>query len=171
MPQGSSLCNDHYHFPKPDSKLEEPQQSRKYPYTIVDTVPKLVAALDTALNILSEECSPRSYHTALTSFEPLPGVSTQTPPDSTNEVAAPDSPCDIPSTTPILYVNSEGISLSRWANSILEFYISTDSFKHTYLIDVHVLGHVAFYTPATDNLHTLKTILQSPDIPKVFFDV
>ena len=34
-----------------------------------------------------------------------------------------------------------------------------------------ILGHIAFYTAATDNLHTLKTILQSPDIPKVIFDV
>lgn len=80
-PQCSSLYNNYYHFPKLERKLDEPQQSRKYPLTIVDTVPKLVAALDTALKILSEECSPRSYHAALTSPETLSNVSTQTPRD------------------------------------------------------------------------------------------
>ena len=147
MPQGSSLCNDYYHFPKPDSKLDEPQQSRKYPYTIVDTVPKLVAALDTALNILSEECSPRSYHTALTSFEPLSGVSTQTPPDSTNEVAAPDSPCNIPSTTPILYVNSEGISLSCWANAP-----SWNSIYQQTRSNIHISSTSTY----SDTLHSIR---------------
>ena len=40
-----------------------------------------------------------------------------------------------------------------------EIYISMDSFQHTYLIDVHVLGHIALYTPAIDNLHTVWNLL------------
>ena len=147
MCQGSSLYNNHYHFPKLDCKLDEPQQSRKYPYTIVDTVPKLVAALDTDLKILSEGCSPRSYHAALTSPESLSGISTQTPPDSTHEIAAPDSPCDIPSTTPILYVDSEGISLSCWGElSILEFtYQQTPS-------NIHISSTSTY----SDTLHSIR---------------
>jgi exonuclease 3'-5' domain-containing protein 1 len=42
--------------------------------------------------------------------------------------------------------------------------------KHTYLIDVHVLGEKAFTTISSDGL-SLQAILEDASIPKVFFDV
>ncbi|KAK1992545.1 hypothetical protein LX36DRAFT_684842 [Colletotrichum falcatum] len=42
--------------------------------------------------------------------------------------------------------------------------------KHVYLVDVHALQSLAFLT-ATDDGTTLKTILESPTITKVFFDL
>ncbi|KIW33340.1 uncharacterized protein PV07_00197 [Cladophialophora immunda] len=42
--------------------------------------------------------------------------------------------------------------------------------KNIYLIDIQTLGHCAFTTPGKSG-KTLKDILESTDIPKVFFDV
>ncbi|KAK2750967.1 hypothetical protein FQN57_000042 [Myotisia sp. PD_48] len=74
-----------------------------------------------------------------------------------------------PVSPPSLYLDLEGIRLSRHGSiSILQIYVSPE--KRTYLIDIHVLGHEAF-TVAGSNGKTLKTILESPTISKVFFDV
>jgi len=42
--------------------------------------------------------------------------------------------------------------------------------KHVYIIDVHVLKKKAFETPSATGL-TLKAVLESDSVPKVFFDV
>jgi exonuclease 3'-5' domain-containing protein 1 len=42
--------------------------------------------------------------------------------------------------------------------------------KKPYLIDVHLLRSAAF-TTTTANSVSLRTILESPKIPKVFFDI
>lgn len=54
--------------------------------------------------------------------------------------------------------------------SILQIYAAT--LNHVYLIDVHTLGSDAFTTKSFESEgQTLKQILESPSIPKVFFDV
>ncbi|CAH0058559.1 unnamed protein product [Clonostachys solani] len=82
-----------------------------------------------------------------------------------------DGLVDLPSSPPSLYVDLEGNNLSRHGTvSILQIHVRTTG--HTYLIDVLILGPLAFSTPGI--LHaetTLKSILESDKIPKVFFDV
>lgn len=80
-----------------------------------------------------------------------------------------DSLEDLPTSPPSLYIDLEGINLCRHGSlSILQIYVL--STQKTYLIDIHVLGRKAFSTPGKNNT-TLKTIFESPNIPKVFFDV
>lgn len=70
---------------------------------------------------------------------------------------------------PALYVDIEGAPLSRCGRiSILTIY--AHSKRHAYLVDVHTLQSAAFDTAAPDGT-TLRSILQSPAITKVFFDL
>jgi exonuclease 3'-5' domain-containing protein 1 len=70
---------------------------------------------------------------------------------------------NLPTTPPSLYIDLEGVELSRRGTiSIMQIYVLPA--RHTYLLDIHVLGTSAF-TPA------LKSILESPSVPKCFFDV
>ena len=74
-----------------------------------------------------------------------------------------------PNGQPALYIDLEGISLSRHGSvSIVTVYIHPKS--HVYLVDVHTLGAAAFDTAASDGT-TLRSILESPNTTKVFFDV
>ncbi len=76
----------------------------------------------------------------------------------------------LPSTLPSLYIDLEGVNLSRHGTiSILQIHIRTTG--QNYLVDVMTLGEAAFLTPGTHTCNTLKAILESPSIPKVFFDV
>ncbi|KAJ4291125.1 hypothetical protein N0V90_010323 [Kalmusia sp. IMI 367209] len=104
-----------------------------------------------------------------------------------------------PTVPPHLYIDLEGVSLSRHGSvSILTLYDRSTP-TNVYLIDVHTLGALAFTTPAAagecpksndktceydmanldvemedvDNppVVTLHSILESDSIPKVFFDV
>lgn len=80
-----------------------------------------------------------------------------------------DSLVDLPNQPPSLYIDLEGITLSRHGSiSILQLYVLPK--LETHLIDIHKLGSAAFTTPST-NGNTLKAILESPTITKVFFDV
>ena len=76
--------------------------------------------------------------------------------------------------SPSLYFDVEGINLSRYGSiSIIELHHEPSSRpdkSHTYLIDVHILGFLAFSTASAEGV-SLKTILESPKTPKVFFDV
>ncbi|KAF2656687.1 exonuclease [Lophiostoma macrostomum CBS 122681] len=78
----------------------------------------------------------------------------------------------LPTDFPSLFVDLEGINLSRYGSiSILTLLIQKDeTLKHTYLFDIHTLGAHAFNT-AGRHKKTLKDILESPIIRKVFFDV
>ena len=68
-----------------------------------------------------------------------------------------------------LYVDLEGVNLCRHGSiSILELFVLPQN--HVYLIDIHTLGDKAFSTKAK-NGRSLKTILESRTVPKVFFDV
>jgi exonuclease 3'-5' domain-containing protein 1 len=75
----------------------------------------------------------------------------------------------LPTTPPCLYVDLEGVQLSRKGTiSILQILVLPTN--DTHLIDIHVLQDKAFTTPGSTGL-TLKDVLESSTIPKVFFDV
>lgn len=75
-----------------------------------------------------------------------------------NQVASPSLFCDL-----------EGVKLSR-RGSISIFQIFVPEKSCTYLVDVHVLGESAFVT-SNGSGATLKSLLESASITKVFFDV
>lgn len=76
------------------------------------------------------------------------------------------------STPPNMYIDLEGVKLGRHGSiSILTLLIGDESqTRNVYLIDVHTLGGLVFTHHGVKSI-TLKDILQSPTIPKVFFDV
>ncbi|KAK0932881.1 hypothetical protein LTR29_015551 [Friedmanniomyces endolithicus] len=70
---------------------------------------------------------------------------------------------------PRLYVDLEGNNLSR--NGTLSLVtILLESERDVYLVDVTTLGRDAFTTTGADG-RTLKAVLESRDIVKVFFDI
>ncbi|KAH8593887.1 ribonuclease H-like domain-containing protein [Bisporella sp. PMI_857] len=76
---------------------------------------------------------------------------------------------DVNTTVPLLYFDLEGINLGRHGSvSIMQLLVYPAN--QIYLIDVHTLGEDAFRTPGKTGT-TLKDILESESIPKVFFDV
>lgn len=80
--------------------------------------------------------------------------------------------CDLSSSPPSLYLDLEGEELGKDGTiAIMQIYVLP--LKHTYLIDVHVLGNAAFTTTSTAPVSTpsLKAILESPSIPKCLFDI
>lgn len=74
-----------------------------------------------------------------------------------------------PTRPPSLYLDLEGVNLSRQGSiSILQIHVAPHN--RSFLIDIHALGHKAFET--SDKLdRSLRIILESEIIPKVFFDV
>ncbi|KAI0155257.1 ribonuclease H-like domain-containing protein [Xylariaceae sp. FL1272] len=78
--------------------------------------------------------------------------------------------CNLPTSPPSLHLDLEGVNLSRHGTvSILQIYDRTQNV--TYLVDIYTLGNKAFTTKGNHSHETLKSILESPSIPKVFFDV
>jgi exonuclease 3'-5' domain-containing protein 1 len=74
----------------------------------------------------------------------------------------------LPTDKPSLYIDLEGINLSR-NGSISLIVIFVQPRDYVYLVDVHALQSAAFTTATNDT--TLKSILESPTITKVFFDL
>jgi exonuclease 3'-5' domain-containing protein 1 len=74
--------------------------------------------------------------------------------------------------SPTMYIDLEGVDLCREGSlSIFTLLIDTGiPTRRVHLIDVHILGAQAFNTSGFRG-KTLKDILQSEQIPKVFFDV
>lgn len=76
---------------------------------------------------------------------------------------------DVPNNPPSIYVDLEGINLSRHGSiSIMQIFLLPRD--EVYLIDIHTLGQEAFSHPSTCG-KTLKGILEDENIQKVFFDV
>ena len=76
---------------------------------------------------------------------------------------------DLPSQPPSLYCDLEGVQLSRHGSiSIIQIFVSPH--HNIYLIDIYILGDAAF-NARSSNGTSLKSILESAAIPKVFFDV
>ncbi|KAL1593138.1 hypothetical protein SLS60_010745 [Paraconiothyrium brasiliense] len=80
-----------------------------------------------------------------------------------------DSLLDLPTNPPSLYVDIEGVNLSRHGTvSILQIYVlPTD---RTYLVDIYTLKGAAFTTGGSRG-QSLKQIFESVGIPKAFFDI
>lgn len=75
----------------------------------------------------------------------------------------------VPADPPSLFVDLEGVNLSRHGTiSLLQIYAVPQ--KQTHLVDMHTLKERAFSQPSVNGT-TLGDILESPLIPKVFFDV
>ncbi|KAF4959955.1 hypothetical protein FSARC_10603 [Fusarium sarcochroum] len=75
----------------------------------------------------------------------------------------------LPVDKPLIFIDLEGVNLCRHGTiSIMQIYDLVA--KRTYLVDVYTLGSKCFSTPGA-NGRTLKQILESASIPKVFFDV
>lgn len=71
---------------------------------------------------------------------------------------------------PSLYIDLKDINLSRHGSiSILQVFVLP--LDKAYLIDIHTLKEKAFLQPASNGGQTLLDVLESPQIPKVFFDV
>jgi exonuclease 3'-5' domain-containing protein 1 len=75
-----------------------------------------------------------------------------------------------PSVRPTIFIDLEGVYLGREGQLCLMAIHHTVS-NRSFVIDVHHLGAAAFRTPASDGITTLKTVLESPTIPKGIFDV
>ena len=69
----------------------------------------------------------------------------------------------------LIFIDLEGVDLSHHGSvAVMQILIPPAATVH--LLDVHVLGHQAFDTAATNGL-TLRNVLQSQQYAKVFFDV
>ncbi|KXH25373.1 3'-5' exonuclease [Colletotrichum salicis] len=80
-----------------------------------------------------------------------------------------DSLEELPNDPPSLYIDLEGVNLSRYGTiSILQLHVLPS--KETYLLDVHTLKDRCF-SETNRNGHSFRDILESDAIPKVFFDV
>ena len=78
-----------------------------------------------------------------------------------------DDLLELPKSPPSLYVDLEGVSLSRHGSiSILQLYVQPKS--AVYLVDIHILGPSAFDTEWSGS--TLRSVLECESTPKVFFD-
>ncbi|KAL4780329.1 ribonuclease H-like domain-containing protein [Aspergillus varians] len=76
---------------------------------------------------------------------------------------------DVPNNPPSVYVDLEGINLSRHGSiSIMQIFLLPRN--EVYLIDVHTLGQEAFSHHSTGG-KTLKGILEDQNIQKAFYDV
>lgn len=76
---------------------------------------------------------------------------------------------ELPADPPSLYLDLEGTNLSRHGSiSILQIFVLPHN--RTYLIDIHTLKENAF-AKAASNGQTLKKLLETESVPKVFFDV
>ena len=74
-----------------------------------------------------------------------------------------------PTNPPSLYLDIEGVALSRHGSiSIIQLFHLPQN--HVFLIDVFILQEAAFNTPNKTGT-TLRSILESALVPKVFFDV
>ena len=75
----------------------------------------------------------------------------------------------LPKNSPYVYVDLEGVRLSRNGSiSLITLFVQSQNF--VYLIDVHKLQTAAFNTATADGT-TLKSVLESSEIIKVFFDL
>lgn len=75
----------------------------------------------------------------------------------------------LPTQPPSIYLDIEGVDLSRHGSiSIIQIFVSL--INHVFLIDVFVLQEKAFCTSNSSGTN-LRSILESAQVPKVFFDV
>ena len=90
--------------------------------------------------------------------------------DSQSSVAVlVDALQNLPTNPPSLYLDLEGINLSRNGSiSIMQIFVQPTN--QVYLLDILLLGEKAFNTLGQSGTD-LRAILQSESVPKVFFDI
>ena len=99
----------------------------------------------------------------------LPAVTSSLVDSAASVATFLDSLVNLPTDPPSLYLDLEGEKLSRHGSiSLIEILVHPQS--RVYLIDVYSLQGAAFTTAGRDG-KTLKDILESATVPKVFFDV
>lgn len=76
---------------------------------------------------------------------------------------------ECPIQPPLLFLDLEGVNLSRHG-SIAIMQLLIPAVGKVYIVDIHFLKQQAFNTHSPDGT-TLKNVLESTEIPKVFFDV
>ncbi len=87
----------------------------------------------------------------------------------TSLVALLDCLETLPTQPPSLYLDLEGVRLSRYGSiSIIQVLVLPRN--HIFLVDIHVLQDSAFSTPNSVGT-TLRSVLESELVPKVLFDV
>lgn len=88
-----------------------------------------------------------------------------------------DALASLPNDPPSIYIEIEGTKLAQHGSiSIVQVHDRTTG--HTYLVDIKTLGSQGFTTPGRHTnlidsrvVLTLQTLLESPAVDKVFFDV
>ncbi|KAF3074472.1 hypothetical protein CFAM422_003837 [Trichoderma lentiforme] len=136
------------------------QSSRVLPFKGVSKEPGYTVVVDETKAAVACAATRGAANPALTTqwIDTLPALS-----------KVVDALTGLPVDRPSLYVDLEGQNLSRHGTiSILQIHVRPTN--TTYLIDVQSLGDKCFSTPG-ETRWTLKAILESPYIPKVFFDV
>lgn len=99
----------------------------------------------------------------------VPAISLTDTPEAVIKLIDSLASSDVPSTPPSVYIDLEGVNMSREGSiSILQVYILPT--EKSFLVDVYKLGEQAFSTPNKSGV-TLKSILESQLVPKVIFDV
>ena len=147
------------------------------PHTVVNTTEDLRTCLDVLVRHIN--IPPKLYSKA------------HCLPKASKTINVSSSLSNVPQSDPELYVDAEGIRLSRegmhspkksssYSNiankstpgelSILILHVETQTFSHTYLIHVHVLGRRTFYLKNSSGIHSLKTIFEDDRIAKELFD-
>ena len=135
-----------------------PPQEFERPHTVINDIVTLRGMLDTVVRHINMPS--KLYSKA--HLQPRP---------TSELVQTPSSACGVQQSKPELYVDAEGISLSRSGElSILIVHVESSSFSHTYLIHVHVLGRPTFTTMTSNEIHSLKSIFEDNRIPKALFD-
>lgn len=76
----------------------------------------------------------------------------------------------LPVVEPNIAVDLEGKSLGRDGPVYLAIVHDYEA-EHTYIVDVHILQSEAFDTHGTDGTTSLRSILQTDETPKLFYDV
>ncbi|KAH7242820.1 exonuclease [Fusarium tricinctum] len=90
--------------------------------------------------------------------------------NSTNAIAELVNSLNRPPTVhPSIFIDLKGINLSRH-RTILTMQVYHLPSKYTYLINIYTLGNKYFSTPGSSG-RTLKEILESNSVTKVFFNV
>lgn len=76
---------------------------------------------------------------------------------------------NLPVSPPSLYIDIEGVNLSRHGSiSIMQIFVLPK--RRIFLVDIHVLKDEAFSQQGPSGI-TLRSVLEAPSIPKVFYDV
>ncbi|KAJ5656527.1 hypothetical protein N7507_008477 [Penicillium longicatenatum] len=80
-----------------------------------------------------------------------------------------DALVNLPVDPPSLFIDIEGVNLSRHGTiSIMQIFVLPE--RRVFLVDIHTLKYEAFSQQGPSGI-TLGSVLESPSIPKVFYDV